>query len=92
MTEPVAPYTVLTRTPGSFETSVYMIDLRRMVFPRTVLRVLDGAVLNVDLVHGVVGAATDRADRDTVSSRASGTGERDILDESIQISQNVSSM
>jgi len=70
-----------------FETSVYMIDLRRMVFPRTVLRVLDGAVLDVDLVHGVVGAATDRADRDTVSSRASGTGERDILDESIQIFQ-----
>lgn len=47
---------------------------------RTVLGVLDGAVLNVDLFNGVVRTSTDGADGDTVATSALGSGEGDVLD------------
>lgn len=47
---------------------------------RTVLGVLDAAVLNVDLVYRIVRSTTHGADRDTVASSALGSGEGDILD------------
>ena len=50
------------------------------IFIRTVLRVLDAAVLNVDLLNSIIRASTDRADRDPVTSSALGSGEGDILD------------
>lgn len=46
---------------------------------RTVLGVLDGAVLDVDLRNGVVRTSTDRADGDTVATSALGSGEGDVL-------------
>lgn len=47
---------------------------------RTVLGVLDGAVLNVDLFNGVVRTSTNGADGDTVATSALGSGEGDVLD------------
>jgi hypothetical protein len=49
------------------------------IIGRTVLRVLDGAVLNVDLLNGVVRTSTHRANGDTVTSSALGSGEGDVL-------------
>jgi hypothetical protein len=46
---------------------------------RTVLGVLDGAVLDVDLLNGIVRASTDGADGDTVATSALGSGEGDVL-------------
>jgi hypothetical protein len=47
---------------------------------RTVLGVLDAAVLNVDLIYRVVRSTTHGTDRDTVASSALGSGKGDILD------------
>jgi hypothetical protein len=46
---------------------------------RTVLGVLDSAVLNVDLRNGVVRTSTDGANGDTVATSALGSSEGDVL-------------
>jgi hypothetical protein len=49
------------------------------VIGHTILGVLNGAVLDVNLLNGVVRTSTDGADGDTVATSALGAGEGDIL-------------
>lgn len=50
---------------------------------RTVLGVLDGAVLDGDTVHDVVGTSADGADGDTVTAGALSAGEVDVLENTV---------
>jgi hypothetical protein len=57
---------------------------------RTILGVLDVAVLDGDTVDGVVGASTDGADGDTVATSALSAGEVDILEGISRLSIKIS--
>jgi hypothetical protein len=52
-----------------------------VISSRTILGVLDVAVLDGDTVDGVVRASTDRADGDTVATSTLSAGEVDVLEE-----------
>lgn len=54
----------------------------------TILRVADAAVLDVDGVNGVVGAATNGTDRDTVSTSTSSTSEVNVLQNRYELAPN----
>lgn len=55
------------------------LKLELVISLRTIVGVLDGAVLDGDTVDGVFGASANGADGDTVAASALSAGEVDVL-------------